>query len=213
MCIYGLSFYFRKILRKKDFLLLPNVVQKTTLPIVFSRNECKRIFSVVKNLKHRVSLTLMYSAGLRVGELCSLKIWDIDFDRMTITVRQGKGNKDRCIPLSVLQKKGLIQYYNEYGPNGFVFFSGKDKSTAYSPRSVQHILSKAMEAASILKKGASPHTLRHTFATHLLENGTNIVRIQQLMGHTDIKSTLIYTRLVNADYGMVVSPLDSLYQV
>lgn len=213
MCIYGLSFYFRKILHIKDYLFLPNVVQKSTLPVVFSRVECKRIFSVIKNLKHRVCLTLIYSAGLRVGELCSLKIWDIDFDRMTITVRQGKGNKDRCIPLSVLQKKGLIQYYNKYGPSGFVFFSGKDKSTPYSSRSVQHILNKAMEAAFILKKGASPHTLRHTFATHLLENGTNIVRIQQLMGHSDIKSTLIYTRLVNANYGMVVSPLDSLYQV
>lgn len=213
MCIYGLSFYFRKILHNKDFLFLPNVVQKPTLPLVFSRAECKSIFSVVKNLKHRVCLTLMYSAGLRVAELCNLKIWDIDFDRMTITVRQGKGNKDRCIPLSVVIKKGLTQYYDKYKPSGFVFFSANDKSTPYSSRSVQHIFNKAIEAADIIKIGVSPHTLRHTFATHLLENGTNIVMIQQLMGHSDINSTLIYTRLVNADYGKVVSPLDSLYQV
>lgn len=155
----------------------------------------------------------MYAAGLRVSEVCNLKIWDIDFDRMTITVRQGKGNKDRCLPLSTLLKKGLFQYYNEYAPSSFVLFGAKDKTIAYSQRSIQHVLNKAMDAAGIIKNGASPHTLRHTFATHLLENGTNIVKIQQMMGHTDIKSTLIYTRLVNTSYGKVISPLDSLYKV
>ena len=165
LCVYGLRFYFKKILRLKSHLVLPNVVQRSSLPIVFSRVDCKKLFFVTKNLKHRAILTLIYSAGLRISELCKIQVHDIDFDRMTITVR-----------------------------------------------SVQQILVKAFKKADIQKPGASVHTLRHSFATHLLENGTNIVKIQQLMGHSSIQTTMIYTRLVNAYFGKVESPLDTLYK-
>ncbi len=167
---------------------------------------------MTKNLKHRAILTLTYSAGLRVSEVCKIRINDIDFDRLTITIRQGKGNKDRCLPLAELMKKGLLKYLSAYKPTGFLFYGIAGKKYPYSVRSVQEILSKALKNANIQKPGACVHTLRHSFATHLLENGTNIVKIQQLMGHSSIQTTMIYTRLVNAYYGKVVSPLDSLYR-
>jgi len=212
LCVYGLRFYFKKILRLKSHLVLPNVVQRSSLPIVFSRVDCKKLFFVTKNLKHRAILTLIYSAGLRISELCKLQVHDIDFDRMTITVRQGKGNKDRCLPLAELMKKGLLQYLNQYKPAGFLFYGMTGKEYPYSVRSVQQILVKALKKADIQKPGASVHTLRHSFATHLLEDGTNIVKIQQLMGHSSIQTTMIYTRLVNAYFGKVESPLDTLYK-
>lgn len=211
LCVFSLYFYFKKILRLQNHLILPKVVQRSSLPLVFSRNDCKKIFFVTQNLKHRAILTLIYSAGLRVSELCSLQLQDVDFDRMTITVRQGKGNKDRCLPLAKLMKKGLIKYLDKYKPTSFIFYGVVGRNHSYSVKSVQEILKKALIKAEIQKPGASLHTLRHSFATHLLEDGTNIVKIQQLMGHSSIQTTMIYTRLVNAYYGIVVSPLDSLY--
>lgn len=182
------------------------------MPQVFSREDCKKIFFVTKNLKHRVILTLIYSAGLRLGEVCKLQLNDIDLDRMTISVRQGKGNKDRCLPLAQLMKKGLIKYLDVYKPEGFLFFGMKDKKIPYAQKSIQQVLSKAIINANIQKTGASVHTLRHSFATHLLEDGVNIVKIQQLMGHSNIQTTMIYTRLVNIHFGKVESPLDTLYR-
>ena len=182
------------------------------MPQVFSREDCKKIFFVTKNLKHRVILTLIYSAGLRLGEVCKLQVNDIDLDRMTISVRQGKGNKDRCLPLAQLMKKGLIKYLDVYKPEWFLFFGMKGKKIPYAQKSIQQVLSKAIINANIQKTGASVHTLRHSFATHLLEDGVNIVKIQQLMGHSNIQTTMIYTRLVNIHFGKVESPLDTLYR-
>lgn len=211
LCVFSLRFYFKKILRVQSPFVFPSVVQRNSLPEVFSREDCKKIFAVTKNLKHRVILTLTYSAGLRISEVIKLRLHEIDFDRMTITIREGKGGKDRCIPLGELMKRGLLQYINEYQPIDFLFYGAAGKNHCYSTKSIQNILKKAIENAQILKPKASVHTLRHSFATHLLENGTNIVKIQQLLGHSDIKTTMIYTRLVNAHFGKVVSPLDSLY--
>lgn len=182
------------------------------MPVVFSREDCKKMFFVTKNLKHRIILTLIYSAGLRVSEVIKMLVCDIDMDRMTITVRQSKGNKDRCIPLGEIMKKGLIQYLADYNPTSFLVYSMSGRQKPYSIKSIQNILLKAMLNAGIKKIGASVHTLRHSFATHLLENGANIVKIQQLMGHNDIKTTMIYTQLVNAHFGKVESPLDTLYK-
>jgi site-specific recombinase XerD len=212
MCVFGLRFYFSKILRTPSHLVFPSIIQRSSLPEVFSRSDCKKLFFVTKNLKHRAILTLTYSAGLRVSEVCNLQLHNIDFDRMTITVRQGKGGKDRCIPLAELMKKGLFQYIDFYNPTNYLFYGMNSKTDPYSVKSIQNILKKAIKLSGIQKPGASVHTLRHSFATHLLENGTNIVKIQQLMGHSNIQTTMIYTRLVNTSFGKVISPLDSLYQ-
>ncbi|SOE20130.1 Site-specific recombinase XerD [Spirosomataceae bacterium TFI 002] len=212
MCVFGLRFYFNKILRIPSNLVFPSIIQRRSLPVVFSRSDCKKLFFVTKNLKHRAILTLTYSAGLRISEVCKLQLHDIDFDRMTITVRQGKGGKDRCIPLAELMKKGLLRYIDFFHPTSYLFFGMNSKTDQYWVKSIQNILKKAIRLSGIQKPGASVHTLRHSFATHLLENGTNIVKIQQLMGHSNIQTTMIYTRLVNTSFGKVVSPIDSLYQ-
>jgi integrase/recombinase XerD len=212
LCVFGIRFYFKKILRIDSHLIFPSVLVKSSLPQVFSRKDCKRIFFVTKNLKHRVILTLMYAAGLRVSELCNLQVSDVDFDRMIITIRQGKGNKDRCVPLAELMKKGLLEYLKVYKPSSFLFYGMAGTHNSYSVRSIQNILKNAMAIATIQKPGASLHTLRHSFATHMLEDGVNIVKIQQLMGHTSIQTTMIYTRLVNLYWGKVESPLDTLYR-
>jgi integrase/recombinase XerD len=177
---------------------------------VLSQRECKILFKTPSNLKHRVILSLIYSAGLRISEATALLISDIDFDRKTITVRKGKGNKDRCLPLATALIIGLNKYLIRYQPNSFLFYSYQN-NLRYSTRSIQQIMSAALQKALINKPGASVHSLRHSFATHLLENGANIVQIQGLMGHNDITTTLIYTKLVNQNLHAVKSPFDTLY--
>lgn len=177
---------------------------------MLSQRECKILFKTPSNLKHRVILSLIYSAGLRISEATALLISDIDFDRKTITVRKGKGNKDRCLPLATALIVGLNKYLSRYRPTGFLFYSYQN-NVRYSTRSIQQIMSAALQKAQINKPGASVHSLRHSFATHLLENGTNIVQIQGLMGHSDIATTLIYTKLVSENLHAVKSPFDTLY--
>ncbi len=208
--VYALKYYFKNICKVEHPPVFPNIIQRKSLPVVLSQRECKILFRTPSNLKHRVILSLIYSAGLRISEATSLLISDIDFDRKTIMVRNGKGNKDRCLPLAEVMIVGLNKYLSAYRPKSFLFYSFQT-SVRYSIRSVQKIMSDALQKAQINKPGASVHSLRHSFATHLLENGTNIVQIQGLMGHNDITTTLIYTKLVHQNLHAVKSPLDTLY--
>jgi site-specific recombinase XerD len=155
-------------------------------------------------------LALIYSAGLRISEAVKLQMADIDFDRKTIMIRDGKGMKDRCLPLSSFLAKGLLKYLDEFKPKTWLLNSHV-KGKPYSTRSIQAVMQQAIAKAGIKKPKASVHSLRHSFATHLLENGTNIMAVKTLMGHSKIETTLVYLQLLTHDTHTIKSPLDTLY--
>jgi site-specific recombinase XerD len=178
------------------------------LPIVLSREEISQILDVTRNLKHRSILTMTYSAGLRLNEVRHLKISDIDSDRMQIRVEQGKGKKDRYTILARSTLELLREYYRKHHPKDYLF-PGYPPQNPISESTIQVIFKKAMHQTGISKK-AYFHCLRHSFATHLLEQGTNIRIIQQLMGHASIKTTMIYLHVAVVDAVSVTSPGDTL---
>lgn len=178
------------------------------LPVVFSKQEMTALFSSVKNIKHKVILITAYSAGLRVNEVCHLKIQDIDSDRMQIRINNGKGKKDRFTLLSANTLDHLRIYYKLYRPRKYLF-EGYVPSHPISQRTAQHVFRKAIKLAGITK-AVSFHSLRHSFATHLLEQGTNLRLIQQLLGHNSLRSTSVYLHLSRFDPKEVSSPFDTL---
>jgi site-specific recombinase XerD len=183
----------------------PNQAMK--LPVVLSQKEVKQIIDITTNLKHRTFISLIYSCGLRLDELCNLKVNDIDSTRMQIHIRSGKGNKGRYVMLSEKILLLLREYWKRYRPKEYLF-EGGTQGKAISRRTVQ----KAFQVAVIkskIKKRPSIHTLRHSFATHLLENGVNLIAIQKLLGHSNIKTTTTYTHLQRTP-ASIKSPFDDL---
>ena len=179
-------------------------------PDVLSEDEVRRIFNAVSNLKHRLLLMLVYSAGLRVSEVVSLKTTDLDFDRRMIKVRQGKGAKDRYIMLS----SSIEELYRQYRSSIMIrdwLFPGATPGTHLTARSAQAVFYAAAAKAGIMKD-VSIHSLRHSFATHLLEHGTDIRYIQELLGHKSSKTTEIYTHISPRSIAKVTSPLDRIMQ-
>ncbi len=206
--INAIKFYYEKVLggkRKLYTLQRPN--KERQLPVVLSTEEVSQIFAQLKNLKHRTVLMLIYSAGLRISEAINLKIKDIDSKRMQIRIEQSKGKKDRYTLLSQKMLVLLRKNYTHYKPTNYLF-EGQDSPT-YSTKSIQLVLKKACEQAGI-KKHVTVHTLRHSFATHLLENGTDLRYIQLLLGHESTKTTEIYTHLTTKGFDQIKSPLDDL---
>jgi len=192
--------------REKAFIQLrPKEPKK--LPGVLSTEEVSRLFKATPNLKHRCILKTIYSGGLRLGELCNLRIQDIQSDRKQIFVHGGKGKKDRYTTLSDSLLTELREYYKEYQPS-YWLFEGQSGGQ-YSRSSVQAVLRKAV-ANSKINAYATVHTLRHSYATHLLESGTSLRHIQELLGHASSKTTEIYTHLSNEERQRVISPLDRL---
>ncbi|ADG82317.1 tyrosine-type recombinase/integrase [Thermincola potens] len=187
---------------------VPRVKREKTLPAVLSIDEVKAIFNVTKNIKHKAILMTTYAAGLRVGEVTRLKISDIDSKNMQILIKLGKGKKARYSLLSPANLSILRQYWRQYRPS-YWLFPGKPSDKPISVRTVQQIFYDAKVLAGI-QKDVSIHTLRHCFATHLLEAGTDILHIQQLLGHTSIHTTCIYLHLRRMDVLNVKSPLDLL---
>lgn len=177
------------------------------LPVVLSIHEVKVILSSTTNLKHKTMLSLIYSAGLRVAEAATLKIADIDRHRRQITVRRGKGRKDRVTLLSSSFVALLERYLAEYSPREWLF-EGQDPREHISVRSIQHVFAAACTRAGIIKK-ATVHSLRHSFATHLLEQGTDIRYIQELLGHKSPATTMVYTHVSTVSFRNIVNPLDS----
>ena len=177
------------------------------MPQVLSEKEIARILLSLKNLKHRTILTVIYSAGLRLSELLNLKAEDIDWDRKLIRVKSGKGRKDRYTLLSPRLEKLLKDYLYYYKPDKYLFEG--QKGGKYSPKSVQNIMKNAVTKTGITKH-ATVHTLRHSFATHLLENGTDLRYIQELLGHGSSRTTEIYTHVSKKSIGKIRSPLDNL---
>lgn len=187
---------------------LPRPKKDRRLPVVLSTNEVKRLLDAPTNPKHRLMLSLLYSAGLRLGELVKLRPEDLDRDRRTIHVRQGKGAKDRRTILAPSVMERVDSYVAFARPSKYLF-EGAAPGEPYSPRSVQNVFEAALKKAGI-KKPASVHSLRHAFATHLLEQGTDIRFIQELLGHASLKTTEIYTHVANKVMQNIRSPIEAL---
>ncbi len=208
--INSIKFYYEKVLnRKKQYYELHRPKKEYKLPKVLSKNEIKRIFDVTNNLKHKCILMLIYSAGLRRSELLNLMPNDIDSERMIIHINGSKGKKDRISLLSDNLLQLLRQYYKKYRPEKFLF-AGQNGGK-YSASSVANILKKAAKKANI-KKTVTPHMLRHSFATHLLEQGTDLRYIQELLGHNSSKTTEIYTHVSKKAIDKIKNPMDDFFE-
>jgi len=174
-----------------------------------SKRECKELFKAPKSFKHRFLLAFTYSTGIRLNELRFVKISDIDIDRMKVRIRQGKGKKDRYVVLSGYIKKRLPKYFDSYKPEIYLF-EGNTSGHEMAERSIQNIMIEALKKTNI-RKQVSLHTLRHSFATHLLEDGVDLYTIQHLLGHSQLRSTIMYLHIAQVIPKSAKSPLDTLY--
>ena len=205
----AIKFFFSVTLNLKwDMKDIPRVKQATKLPVVLTPNQIRKLLDSVTNIKHRTMLITCYSAGLRVGEMLNLKVCDIDSTTMRIRVRNGKGNKERYTILSKQNLEALRAYYKLYTPTGYLFYNPTTLKPL-SARTIQIVFSTSRDSLG-LPENATIHSLRHSFATHLLTSGTNIIAIKELLGHAHIDTTAIYLHLTSVDLAKVVSPLDNL---
>lgn len=207
--VYGLRYYYRLLGLNKKAIALPSLKRDTKLPVILNRSELKELFSAPKLLKQRIVLALIYSAGLRGQEVINLKISDVDFERMTIHIRQSKYKKDRIVPLSTKMAIGLKKYLNAENPHTWLF-NGKQAESKYSVRGLSWVMRENLKRTSI-NKDVNLHSLRHTYATHLLEEGLNIVTLKELLGHAEITTTMIYLHVAQCKHVKPHSPLDTLY--
>lgn len=211
--ITGLRFFFEATLARKEVMAKMHPVRvRRTLPIILSREEVARLIEAAKTLKHRTALSVAYGAGLRVSEVTALKVGDIDSQRMLLRVEQGKGHKDRyaLLPLILLERLRIWwRHAHAAGkilPGGYLF-PGLDPMDSMSTRQLNRAVHEAAEAAHIDKR-VSMHSLRHAFATHLLEQGENIRTIQVLLGHKKLETTALYTHVATETLRKVLSPLE-----
>ncbi len=203
----SLKFFYVHVLNKDwNVKKMPRPKSEKKLPLVLSREEVKLILNALINLKHRTILMTIYSAGLRLSEAANLKISDIDSKRMLIKVEQGKGRKDRYTLLSPLLLKQLREYYRWYHPKNWLF-EGITKEKPISVRSIQNIFKRAKVKAGI-HKIATIHTMRHSFATHLIEQGVDVFTLQQLLGHKSLRTTSIYVHIQKSSMEKITNPLD-----
>jgi len=207
--VYGLRYYYRLLGMNKKAIALPSLQRDTKLPVILNRSELKELFAAPTLLKQRVVLSLIYSAGLRGQEVINLKISDVDFERQTIHIRQSKYKKDRIVPLSPTMAIGLKKYLKAENPHIWLF-NGKDPWGKYSVRGLSWVMRQALKKTSITKQ-VNLHSLRHAYATHLLEDGLNIVTLQKLLGHADITNTMLYLHVAQCEMVKPHSPLDTLY--
>lgn len=204
----AIKFYFEKVLHREQlFIRIPRPKKQLLLPKHIHAKDIKKLFEVTINLKHNTMLKLCYGMGLRVSEIVNLKITDIDSANMQVYIERGKGKKDRYanLPESILEQ--LREYYKKYRPKKYLFegqFGGQ-----YSIRSAQKVFKNALLKSGI-NKDVGIHSLRHSYATHLLENGTDISYIQKLLGHKNIKTTLIYADVGKQNLRNIKSPLDDI---
>ena len=200
----AIKFYYQNVLDLRYKIKVKAAKESQSLPVVLSRNEVNSLFTVLKNSKHRLLLALAYGAGLRVSEAVSLMVKDLDLSELTIQVKEGKGQKDRItvVPQKLVNDlKNLIAGKNE---DDFVFAS--ERGGKLTTRTAQKVFENALNAANI-KKNATFHSLRHSFATHLLENGVDVRYVQELLGHHNIRTTQRYTQVTNPMLKKIQSPL------
>ncbi len=207
--VSALRFLFETVLQRPSLALqIPRPRKESRLPTVLSTDEVARLLARPRNHKHRALLTLLYSSGLRVGEVVRLRAADLDTDRRMLRVRGGKGRKDRY---TLLARRAVetVNVYRDAYPTDHWLFPGGRMDRHLTTRSVQRVVERAARSAGIPKK-VTPHTLRHSFATHLLEGGTNLRIIQELLGHSSASTTQIYTHVARSTFEAVRSPLDNL---
>lgn len=205
----ALKYYFEQVLHKERmFFEIPRPKKPLQLPGVFSKEEIAGIINSVENQKQKTLLLLCYACGLRVSELVSIKITDIDSKRMVMHLHGAKGKKDRIVNLSAMLVVMLRAYYRQYRPAKYLF-EGLGAGEHYSIRSIQMVLHRAKEKANVRRPGGM-HLLRHSFATHLLDKGIDVTMIQKLLGHNDLKTTLRYLHVTNRDLQKVISPLEDI---
>lgn len=207
--VNAIKLFYNKIQNTK---LDPNLIERPRtekkLPNVLSKEEVKSILNALDNLKHKTMLSLIYACGLRRGELLRLTIKDINSDRSVLFVRQGKGKKDRIVPLSQKTIDLLRQYYKAYRPVIYLF-EGQEPGTPYSEKSLESVMKQAREKSAVTRP-VTLHWLRHCYATHLLESGTDVRIIQELLGHKSTKTTEIYTHVSTKSLQQIRSPFDDL---
>lgn len=206
--INAIKFYYERVLGgQRKIYLIERPRKETILPEVLSEEEIAAILKSITNIKHKALIMTIYSGGLRISELINLKVKDIDSDRMQIRISQSKGKKDRYTLLSKKTLLTLRQYFTEYKPKEWLFEG--EGGGRYAQRSIQNILKNAVKRVGI-KKRITVHSLRHSFATHLLENGTDLRYIQLLLGHASSKTTEIYTHITTKGFEQITNPLDKL---
>lgn len=214
--VYGLRFLLKSEGLDYSHLHLPEIKASNKLPVVLSKQEVWAMLRHCVLLKHRVLIGLLYGCGLRCLEVRSLRLADLDFDRLQVRVVQGKGKKDRYVPLSAHLVRGLLRYIGAENPREYLFGgqpngrAGGGFDSRYSQKGVQWAVKEAARRAGITKE-VSVHTLRHTFATHLLEDGLNIVSVQHLLGHENIETTMLYLHVADCERVKPFSPLDTLF--
>ena len=207
--VNAVKLYYSAIQQKRIVVeMVHRPRREKTLPNVLSKEEVKKLLNASTNLKHRAMLSLIYACGLRRSELLNLTFKDIQADRLIITVRQSKGKKDRIVTLSPLLLVELRQYYLQFRPLKYLF-EGQIAGEKYSARSLEEILKKACKTAKI-NKPVTLHWLRHSYATHLLERGTDLRYIQELLGHSSSRTTEIYTHVSTKSLSQICSPFDDL---
>ena len=215
--VFSLRFLLKHEGLPYDYLLLPEIRKDKKLPVVLSKEEVWRILCAPKLLKHRILLGILYGCGLRCFEVRNVRLRDLDFDREILHVVQGKGKKDRCVPLSKYLINGLNAYITAEHPHEWLFNgqplgrSGGDFDNRYSQRGVQWVVKQAAKQAGVIKE-VHVHTLRHTFATHLLEDGLDIITVKELMGHVRIQTTMEYLHVARSNPKRAFSPLDTLFE-
>jgi site-specific recombinase XerD len=214
--VFGLRFLLKSEGLAYDYLRLPAIQADNKLPVVLSKGEVWRLLRCAKLLKHRILLGVLYGCGLRCSELCHVRLRDLDFERKVLHVVQGKGKKDRYVPLSEHLIRGLQDYISSEKPQEWLFngqatgVAGSGSANPYSQRGVQFAVKHAAKHAGVMKE-VHVHTLRHTFATHLLEDGLDIVTVKELMGHSRIQTTLVYLHVARSNPQRAFSPLDTLF--
>jgi len=212
--VYGLRAAYKVLGLKEKYISLPEIKAQNSFPVVLSKQEIKQLLNAPKFLRHRLILGMLYSCGLRSYELCNLKLSEVDFDRKTVLVRKQKGNQDRYLPLSEKIINGLQEYIKTENPVEFLFnsqvtYDGKPRGLTKS--TIQWLIKENRRKVDTHKHITS-HTLRHTYATHLLEDGLNIIAIKELLGHARIETTIIYLHVANVGNSKKFSPLDTLYK-
>ena len=197
--------------REDKLIKLPGIPHKKQLPVILSQQEVKKLLLSPDKFKERFMIALIYSAGLRMGELQKLERTDIDVDRMLIHIRQGKGQKDRYVVLSKLIAAKFGKYCQQYKIKKYVF-PGQKQGNYISRTTVRKIIKTALLKCGI-EKNINTHSLRHSFATHMLENGIDIVTVKEQLGHSDIHTTMLYLQVARLERKTAVSPLDFLYGI
>lgn len=210
--LYGLRYVYRISGMNEMRVMLPSIERPQKLPVVLSCREVKQLLKTPKLLKHRLVLAMLYGCGLRCFELCNLQLKDLDFDRKMLHIRQGKGRKDRYVPLSQLQIRGLKKYISAENPVTWCFTGNnkEGKAVPLSTQGVRWIVQEARKHSGIAKE-ITTHSLRHSYATHLLEMGLDIMSVKDLLGHANIQTTLTYLHVAQLGRQKPFSPLDRLY--